>query len=84
MPCLFDFIETYGYKITAQSERVVQEALQRLMQGRTVLVIAHRLSTIQNADMIVVMSSSGKEMRSTGNIIEMGEHLSSCCNDHEF
>jgi ATP-binding cassette subfamily B (MDR/TAP) protein 8 len=50
----------------------VQEALQRLMRDRTVLVIAHRLSTIQNADTIVVMSSKGKEDRSSGNIVEMG------------
>ena len=48
------------------SERIVQEALSRLMKGRTVLVIAHRLSTIQNADMIVVMSRKG--------IVEMGSH----------
>ena len=36
-----------------QSEKLVQEALDKLMKGRTVVVIAHRLSTIQSADLIV-------------------------------
>ena len=49
-----------------QSEALVQEALDRLMQGRTVLVIAHRLSTIQNADVIVVMDQ--------GQVVEQGQH----------
>lgn len=39
------------------SEKLVQQAIQRLVAGRTVLVIAHRLSTVQAADQIVVMSS---------------------------
>lgn len=42
--------------LDADSEAVVQEALDRLMQGRTVLVIAHRLSTIQDADRIIVIN----------------------------
>jgi len=54
----------------AHSERVLQEALDRLMRGRTVLVIAHRLSTIRNADCIAVLQPGVK-----GNIVEMGEYL---------
>lgn len=52
--------------LDSQSERLVQEALERLRQNRTVIVIAHRLSTIRNADCIVVMQK--------GRIIEMGKH----------
>ena len=52
--------------LDSESERLVQEALQRLMEGRTALVIAHRLSTIQNADQIVVLDR--------GRIIERGTH----------
>ena len=51
-----------------ESERMVQDALQKLQQGRTTLVIAHRLSTIENADRIVVMDA--------GRIIESGTHTS--------
>lgn len=49
-----------------ESERLVQEALERLMKGRTALVIAHRLSTIRNADRILVLES--------GRLIEQGRH----------
>lgn len=52
--------------LDSQSERLVQEALERLRQNRTVLVIAHRLSTIRSADCIVVMEK--------GRIIESGRH----------
>lgn len=52
--------------LDAQSESLVQEALERLMEGRTTLVIAHRLSTIRNADRIVVLSD--------GRIAEEGTH----------
>ena len=46
--------------------KVVQEALDTLCQGRTVLVIAHRLSTIRNANLIAVVSK--------GRIAELGTH----------
>ncbi|XP_019743333.1 ATP-binding cassette sub-family B member 8, mitochondrial [Hippocampus comes] len=52
--------------LDAESERVVQEALDLATRGRTVLIIAHRLSTIQAADLICVMSN--------GRIIEAGTH----------
>lgn len=52
--------------LDTESERLVQEALERLMRNRTTLVIAHRLSTIANADLICVMSE--------GRIIERGTH----------
>ena len=52
--------------LDTESERLVQDALQRLMQGRTTLVIAHRLSTIEHADRVVVMER--------GAIVEQGTH----------
>lgn len=52
--------------LDAESERAVQEALQRLMHQRTTLVIAHRLSTIQHADRIIVMEA--------GRMVESGTH----------
>lgn len=52
--------------LDSESEHLVQEALDRLLEGRTTLVIAHRLSTIRNADLIAVMSE--------GEIIESGTH----------
>lgn len=52
--------------LDTESERLVQQALERLMKGRTTLVIAHRLSTIVNADQICVLHN--------GNIVERGTH----------
>jgi len=52
--------------LDAQSEQVVQTALERLAAGRTTLVIAHRLSTIRNADKIVVMDR--------GRVVDEGTH----------
>ncbi len=52
--------------LDTESERLVQDALEKMMQNRTSLVIAHRLSTIQSADSIVVMNK--------GRIVEQGTH----------
>src|SRR5690606_36723892 len=52
--------------LDTESERRVQEALERLMKGRTTLIIAHRLSTVRHADVILVMDG--------GRIVEQGRH----------
>ncbi len=52
--------------LDSESEKLVQEALERLMKDRTTLVIAHRLSTIKNADQICVLHE--------GRIVERGTH----------
>lgn len=54
--------------LDAESEKAVQEALDRLLVGRTSFVIAHRLSTIQHADVILVLDK--------GNLVEQGNHES--------
>ena len=52
--------------LDSESERLVQDALERLMRGRTSLVIAHRLSTIERADRIVALEG--------GRVVEQGTH----------
>ena len=52
--------------LDAESERLVQEAIDRLLEGRTVFVIAHRLATIQHADRILVFDA--------GHLVEQGTH----------
>ena len=52
--------------LDAQSEKLVQEALEKLAKGRTTLVIAHRLSTVRNADKIIVMGG--------GRVVDEGTH----------
>ena len=59
--------------LDTESERIVQDALENLMQGRTSIIIAHRLSTIISADRIVVMEK--------GKILSIGSHdslMNSC------
>ena len=52
--------------LDSESERLVQEALEQLMKGRTTFVIAHRLTTIQRADRILVLNQ--------GRLVETGTH----------
>ena len=52
--------------VDTQTERRIQDAMLRLMQGRTCFVIAHRLSTVQHADRILVVNG--------GDIVEQGTH----------
>lgn len=53
--------------VDTQTERLIQEALDRLMAGRTTFVIAHRLATVRRADLILVMAD--------GRIIQRGKHI---------
>ena len=52
--------------VDTRTEILIQNAMDKLMEGRTSFVIAHRLSTIKNADLILVMKD--------GNVVEMGKH----------
>ena len=52
--------------LDAESEKMVQEALDKLMEGRTSIIIAHRLATVRNVDCIFVMDN--------GKIVEQGTH----------
>ncbi len=59
--------------LDSESERLVQEALEKLMQGRTSVVIAHRLATVRNADKIIVLEG--------GMIVEQGTHTELISNE---
>lgn len=59
--------------LDAENEFLVQEALERLMDGRTVLIIAHRLSTIQSADAVAVLDQH--------RVMEIGSHAQLLAND---
>ena len=52
--------------VDTQTEKLIQEALDKLMEGRTTFVIAHRLATIRRADLILVMAD--------GRIVQSGQH----------
>jgi subfamily B ATP-binding cassette protein MsbA len=52
--------------LDTESERLIQDAIERLLEGRTVFVVAHRLSTVQRADQILVLEG--------GRIVEQGDH----------
>jgi ATP-binding cassette subfamily B protein len=52
--------------VDTETEHLIQNAIEKMMEGRTAIVIAHRLSTIQNADKIIVLEK--------GEIMEMGTH----------
>lgn len=62
--------------LDVNSERLVQDALNNLMNNRTSVIIAHRLSTIKNADKIIVLRD--------GNILETGTHQSLIANEHSL
>jgi ABC-type multidrug transport system fused ATPase/permease subunit len=62
--------------LDSESERLIQQGLRSLMQGRTCFVIAHRLSTIRHADLIVVLDG--------GRIVERGTHDDLVDNDGRY
>jgi len=72
-PCILILDEATS-SLDSESESLVQDALERLMRGRTSFVIAHRLSTVLNADWILVMNK--------GEIVEQGTHTSLLLNTH--
>ena len=68
VPPLFQkvIIDEATSSVDAEAEYLIQQALEKVLNGRTALVIAHRLSTIRNADKIIVLDQ--------GRIVEVGNH----------
>jgi ATP-binding cassette subfamily B protein len=62
----FIILDEATSSVDTQTEQKIQDAMDKLIKGRTSFVIAHRLSTIKNADIILVLKD--------GNIIEQGSH----------
>jgi ATP-binding cassette subfamily B protein len=62
--------------LDSDSESLVQEALERLMKGRTVFVIAHRLATVRGADRILVLEN--------GQVVEAGTHDTLIANNSRY
>ena len=59
--------------VDTETEMLIQQALERLMRGRTTIIIAHRLSTVRNADCIVVMEDKAiREMGTHDELMEEG------------
>jgi subfamily B ATP-binding cassette protein MsbA len=73
-PCLV--LDEATSNLDNESEKIVQQSLEKLMEHRTTLVIAHRLSTIRNADSIIVLKQ--------GEILETGTYSSLAAKDGEF
>ena len=64
--------------LDSESERLVQDAIEKLMVQRTVIIVAHRLSTVRNADVIILLNN--------GSIVDSGTHseLFSRCEQYKI